>query len=153
MQQSVFPKWNTCIRTKYIFFSQLFQIFLFIFLLIYTSHGDTFNHMGERKSYISFKHERVLRTLRLKNIVCANATASLCIMSKNYLAKSFYSSSGKFQHVKTVFERMTLNYVQFCLTFYKYLSDRDIQNSEKSYKKSVMRMLISISFIRITHII
>ena len=30
---------------------------------------------------------------------------------------------------------MTLNYVQFLFTFYKYLSDKDIQNLKKSYKK------------------
>ena len=29
---------------------------------------------------------------------------------------------------------MTLNYVQFLFTFYKYLSDKDIQNLKKSYK-------------------
>ena len=57
-----------------------------------------------------------------------------CIMSKNYLAKSLRSSSGIFQHVKNVFKRMTLNYVQFLFTFYKYLSDKDIQNLKKSYK-------------------
>ena len=72
-----------------------------------------------------------------------------CIMSKNYLAKSLHSSSGIFQHVKNVFKRMTLNYVQFLLRFYKYLTDKDIQNMKKSYKKPLMNLLNSITFVRI----
>ena len=135
MQQLVFPKWNLCTKTKYIFVSELFQILLFIFLVIYTSHGDTFHHMGERKSHISFKHERLLRTLQLKTVYIPTPRPSSCIMSKNYLTKSLHSSSGTFQHVKNVFKRMTLKYVQFLMRFYKYLSDKDIQNLKKSYKK------------------
>ena len=44
---------------------------------------------------------------------------------------------------------MTLNYVQFLLSFYKYLKDKDIQNLKKSYENPLMNMLISIPFIRI----
>ena len=75
-----------------------------------------------------------------------------CVMSKNYLAKSLHSSSGIFQHGKNVFKRMTLNYVQFLLSFYKYLKDKDIQNLKKSYENPLMNMLISIPFIHIFNI-
>ena len=60
-----------------------------------------------------------------------------------------HSSSGIFQHGKNVFKRMTLNYVQFLLSFYKYLKDKDIQNLKKSYENPLMNMLISIPFVHI----
>ena len=69
-----------------------------------------------------------------KTVYIPTPRPTSCIMSKNYLTKSLHSSSGTFQHVKNVFKRMTLNYVQFLLRFYKYLSDKDIQNLKKSYK-------------------
>ena len=87
-----------------------------------------------------------------KTVYIPTPRPTSCIMSKNYLTKSLHSSSGTFQRVKNVFKRMTLNYVQFLLRFYKYLSDKDIPNFKKSYKNQLIKMLISIPFIRILNI-
>ena len=149
MQQLVFQR-NLCSMKKYIFVSQLFQILLFILLVIYTSHGDTFHHMGERKSHISFKHERLLRTLQLTNSVYTNTTAYIVCNVKELSRKKFAQQFWYISTCKNVFKRMTLNYVQFLLSFYKYLKDKDIQNLKKSYENPLIKMLISIHFIRIT---
>ena len=87
-----------------------------------------------------------------KTVYIPTLRPTSCIMSKNYLTKSLHSSSGTFQRVKNVFKRMTLNYVQFLLSFYKYLKDKDIQNLKKSYENPLMNMLISIPFIHIFNI-
>ena len=84
-----------------------------------------------------------------KTVYIPTLRPTSCIMSKNYLTKSLHSSSGTFQRVKNVFKRMTLNYVQFLLRFYKYLSDNDIPNLKKSYKNPFIKMILSIPFIRI----